>query len=220
MYIPEILVESLVRWSDVQSLSYRMSEVDLSFKSTLAKRYLALAITLYRMMRFVHDPTRLLTLPKMLMQPPPAILFSKKDQKVDIFQVGGNRTNFLQSQPSTSLSISPSSVLSPTTITTTTTIGARPNTIIPTTTTTTSALHLLQQHSQLSNISIDDLFLDEGTLQQMLYDGIQQSNVDTLDEDDSLNEFGGGLTNDHDTETELPADGGTYVGSDDDDDDN
>eukprot|EP00604_Paraphysomonas_vestita_P000717 CAMPEP_0174825226 /NCGR_PEP_ID=MMETSP1107-20130205/42548_1 /TAXON_ID=36770 /ORGANISM="Paraphysomonas vestita, Strain GFlagA" /LENGTH=79 /DNA_ID=CAMNT_0016056629 /DNA_START=2319 /DNA_END=2558 /DNA_ORIENTATION=- len=78
-------------------------------------------------------------------------------------------------------------------------------------------MHLLQ-HSQTSNISIDDLFLDEGVLQQMLCDGMQQSNVDTLDEDDSLNEFGGGLANDHDTETELPADGGTYVGSDDDDD--
>lgn len=233
LYIPEVLVDSLVRWSDIQSISYRMSEADISFKSGMAKRYLALAITLYRMMRFVHDPTRLLTLPKMLMQPPPTILFSKKDHKIDIFQVGSNKINILlssssplsQSQPNlltTTTTSSSSSLQIPTSLSGTINgLGSplRTSFSAPSlTTTSATALQLLQQNSQMSNISLDDLCLDEGVLQQMLYDGIQQSNVDTLDEEDSLNEFGG-ITNDHDTETELPADGGTYVGSDDDDDD-
>lgn len=233
LYVPEVLVESLTRWSDVQSISFRMTEADITFKSTVAKRYLALAITLYRMLKFVNDPTRLLTLPKMLMQPPPTILFSKKDQKVDIFQVGIHKLNSLSprfNSTNTSLPTSTSTPLSTEGLINRNNNNNNNNKLTINnnnnnnynnnkTLLSTSNVHLLQ-HSQISNITIDDLFLDEGVLQQMLYDGIQQSNADTLDEDDSLNEFGGGLTNDHDTETELPADGGAYVGSDDDEDDN
>lgn len=178
LYIPEVLVENLTRWSDVQSLSFRMTELDVAFKSSLAKRYLVLAITLYRMMRLVHDPTRLFTLPKMLMQPAPTLAFSKKDQPNEMLQFSLTH-NHSSSSPST--------------------------------------ISLLQNNSQSSHGVIDDILFD-GMLHQMIYDGIQHSNVESLDEDDSLNEFGG-MANDHDTETELQHEGGNFAGSDDDEDD-
>jgi hypothetical protein len=174
LHLPEVLIENLVRWSDVQSLVYRTTELDVSFKSSLAKRYLLLAITLYRMVRHVHDPVRLFTLPKMLMQPPPPFVFPKRDQRQEVGQGDGN------------VRLTPSSVMA---------IQATP-------------------------LMLDDLLL-HGALDQMLYsDGnITQSAVDNLDDEDSLTEFGG-LTNDHDTESELPGDGGNFAGSDDDEDDN
>lgn len=90
--------------------------------------------------------------------------------------------------------------------------------------TSPAALALLTaQNTQIpiSTGMIDELLMNEGALHNMLYhDGtMQQSNMDALDDEDSLNEFGA-LTNDHDTETEMPGDGGNFAGSDDDEDDN
>jgi hypothetical protein len=169
-------VENLVRWSDVQSLVFRTTELDLSFKSSLAKRYLLLAITLYRMVRHVHDPARLFTLPKMLMQPPPAVVFSKRDQRLEVGQSDSNIRL------------------------------------------TSSSLMATQASPPLTTGMLDDLLL-HGALDQMLYSGanMQQTVTDNLDDEDSLTEFGG-LTNDHDTETELP--GGHFAPSDDEEDDN
>jgi hypothetical protein len=179
LHLPETLVESLVRWSDVQNLVFRTTELDVSFKSSLAKRYLVVAITLYRMVRLVHDPARLFTLPKMLMQPPSCLMLSKKEQRQDILQINQSLGANSNQSPSVISSAVP------------------PN-------------HLM-----------NELLLQQDTLCQMLYhDGtMQQSHVDTLDDEDSLNEFSC-LTNDHDTETELPADGGQFAGSDDEEDDN
>lgn len=183
LHIPEVLVESLVRWSDVQSLSYRTTELDVTFKSTLAKRYLVLAITLFRVFRLVHDPARLFTLPTMLMHPPNHMILSRRDSRQDT-----------QSNNLIRLSTSPAAV---------------------------ELLTAQNTHIPISTGMIDELLMNEVALHQMLYhDGsIQQNNMDTLDDEDSLNEFGA-LTNDHDTETELPGDGGNFAASDDDDDDN
>lgn len=176
LHFPEVLVENLVRWSDVQSLVFRTTELDVSFKSPLAKRYLLLAITLYRMVRHVYDPTRLFTLPKMLMQPPPSF-FTRRDQRPE-FEQNESHARF----PSPSF--------------------------------------MAPQVTPLTTGMLDHLLL-HGALDQMLSSGgnINQSVVDNLDDEDSLTEFGG-LTNDHDTETELPGDGGNFAGSDDEEDDN
>jgi hypothetical protein len=180
LHLPETLVESLVRWSDVQNLNFRTTDLDISFKSSLAKRYLVVAITLYRMVRLVHDPAKLFTLPKMMMQPPPCcLMLSKKEQRQDILQINQN----LLLSNNSSLPIPPS---------------IHPSTVL-----------------------LDEMLLHQTTLQQMFtHDGtLQPIHGDTLDDEDSLNEFSC-LTNDHDTETELAADGGQFAGSDDEEDDN
>jgi hypothetical protein len=56
------LVEDLVRWSDVQSLSFRANEMDVTFRSNIAKRYLGLAVGMYRLVKATSDPSHLFAL--------------------------------------------------------------------------------------------------------------------------------------------------------------
>ena len=56
------LVKDLARWADVQSLSFRASENDVTFRSNLAKRYLALAVGMYRLTKATSDPSHLFAL--------------------------------------------------------------------------------------------------------------------------------------------------------------
>ncbi|CAE7801061.1 unnamed protein product, partial [Symbiodinium microadriaticum] len=56
------MVAELVRWSDVQSLSFRASEIDVTFRSNLAKRYLVLAVGMYRLVKATSDPSHLFAL--------------------------------------------------------------------------------------------------------------------------------------------------------------
>lgn len=44
----EQLIESLIQWSDIQSLLSRCSDVDIIYKPALAKRMLIVANTLYK----------------------------------------------------------------------------------------------------------------------------------------------------------------------------
>ena len=53
------LVEDLARWADVQSLSFRASEMDVTFRSNLAKRYLGLAVGMYKLVKVTSDPSHL-----------------------------------------------------------------------------------------------------------------------------------------------------------------
>mmetsp|Transcript_1189 Transcript_1189/g.1931 ORF Transcript_1189/g.1931 Transcript_1189/m.1931 type:complete len:639 (+) Transcript_1189:157-2073(+) len=53
------LVNSVLCWSDVQSLSFRTTETDVLFKQNLAKKYLGLAVALYRQLNISNDPCML-----------------------------------------------------------------------------------------------------------------------------------------------------------------
>jgi hypothetical protein len=221
LHLPAVFVESLVRWSDVQSLSFRMSEGDVSFKMTLARRYLGLVIALYRMLRSSSDPCRLLTMGHMALHPE-SVAVDKSSAPSTL----SSTLSPLSPRPSSDVGCDASHGVfthHPAVVTVSPSHGS--HTVYAPTYTHESTIGLSE--SQIALIH-RDLMLDEGLLAQML--GLRQrgrrGGVDLLDEEDSMNEYaiGGEGGHDQDTETELPGEGemidegGTFAGSDEDDD--
>ena len=65
--MPPSLVESAIQWSDVQSLVSRTGEKDVTFRFSLAKKFLTLANSLYKWYRHRHNAAKALEFPPILL---------------------------------------------------------------------------------------------------------------------------------------------------------
>jgi hypothetical protein len=61
-HMPQGLVQELVMWSDVQSLISRSADCDVTFKANLAKKFLNLAVSMYRYISSYSNPQVLFSL--------------------------------------------------------------------------------------------------------------------------------------------------------------
>lgn len=57
--VPPELVEMLTVWSDVQSLTTRISEAEVIFRTGFARHFISVAVQLFKWFRMAHSPTRM-----------------------------------------------------------------------------------------------------------------------------------------------------------------